>query len=170
MRQRQGVKIRDEEVRIRPTTEADLEDLLGLWNDGRVMKWVGFPDGLGYDSARVARWFARLQETPHRRHFVVVSSHLGFCGEVYYAIDDRHRAGLDIKLRPEVQGGGRAAAALRALIERVFAADPEVEAVWTEPSAENLAARTLYWSCGLRPTKRPADLEPGQDYWEKRRA
>lgn len=33
-------------VVIRPTTEADLPLVAGLWADGEVMAFVGFPDGL----------------------------------------------------------------------------------------------------------------------------
>jgi hypothetical protein len=66
-------------------SESDLQDPLGLWNDGRIMRWVGFPDDLRYDSARISRRFARLQEPPHRRHFIVTSSHLRSCGQACYA-------------------------------------------------------------------------------------
>ena len=167
---RPGAKIRGEEITLRPTLASDLPDLMTLWNDGRVMAWVGFPDGLGYDAAKIARWFERVRSREDRRHYVVVSSSLGFCGEAYYAVDPgSRRAGLDIKLRPETQGGGRATAALTALIHRVFETESAVDSVWTEPAVHNLAARTLYWSCGLRPTDRPADMEPGPSYWELRR-
>jgi hypothetical protein len=39
-------------------------------------------------------------------------------------------------------------------------------AVWVEPWPNNLAARTLYYSCGLRQTTRPDDLREGPSYWE----
>jgi RimJ/RimL family protein N-acetyltransferase len=166
-----GAKIRGEEIALRPTSVEDLPQLMALWNDGRVMNWVGFPDGLGYTESSIARWLERLQADPRRHHFVITSSSLGFCGEAYYAVDAlRGRAGLDIKLRPEAQGGGRATAALRALVRTVFEAEPAVDAVWTEPAENNLAARTLYWCCGLRPLNRPADMKPGPSYWELARA
>jgi RimJ/RimL family protein N-acetyltransferase len=155
---------------LRPTSVADLPQLMALWNDGRVMKWVGFPDGLGCDTAAMARWFERLQVTPHRHHFVVIDSVLGFCGEAYYAVDPVHRrAGLDIKLRPEARGGRRAAAALSTLIHLVFAKEADVHSVWTEPAENNLAARVLYWSLGLRPAARPPDMDPGPSYWSLER-
>jgi RimJ/RimL family protein N-acetyltransferase len=161
-----------ETITLRPTERSDLEDLVELWNDGRVMKWVGFPDGLGYDRAAVITWYERLPANPQRHHFVVVSNLLGFCGEAYYAVDAPHRrAGLDIKFRIAARGGGRATAALLALINRVFENEPEVDTVWTEPADNNLAARTLYWRCGLRPAQRPSDIarEPHLSYWELRR-
>lgn len=154
-------------LEVKPTGPSDLPELLGLWNDGRVMGRVGFPEGLGFDLSRVHAWWTRLEENPRRRHFVVRAPSIGFCGELYYSVEPQfRRAGLDIKLLPEAQGGSRSAAALLWLIRRVFEVEAEVDAVWTEPSPENLAARTLYWRCGLRPKERPSDLTPGSSYWE----
>jgi len=164
------MEIHGQLVAIHNTSEADLSDLMTLWNDGRVMKWVGFPDGLGYDQHRVNQWFERLQGNPSRHHFVVHTEVLGFCGELYYALDSIHRrAGLDIKLIPAAQGRGLATDALRRLIKFIFQSEPGVDAVWTEPSEENLSARRLYERCGLRPAIRPADMAQGESYWELRR-
>jgi hypothetical protein len=111
-----------------------------------------------------------LEANPNRHHFAVVSSHLGFCGEAYYSVDPLHRrASLDIKLRPEAHGGGRAASAMTALINLIFASEPLVDFAWTEPVEGNLAARTLYWQCGLRPADRPSDLAPGPSFWKLER-
>jgi RimJ/RimL family protein N-acetyltransferase len=155
---------------IRRTTARDLPDLARLWNDGRVMRWVGFPDGLGVDDDALRAWFERLQEGRHAHHFVIRDPDLGFCGELFYRIDPpHHRAELDVKLVPEAQGQGIATAGLSWLIERIFAREPEVDAVWTEPIPENAASRALYTRCGLAETRRPDDLPPGPSYWERRR-
>lgn len=61
------MRARGDEVALRSTSVSDLPDLMALWNDGRVMKWVGFPDGLGYDATSVAQWFVRLRARPHCR-------------------------------------------------------------------------------------------------------
>ena len=154
-------------VTLSPTTPADLPDLLRLWNDGRVMRWVGFPDGLGYDQAKIEDWFERVQANTCRHHCMVHSPEIGFCGEAYYAADLAHRrAGLDIKLLPEAQGQGLAVDALSTLISYIFETEPDIQTVWTEPSEQNLAARRLYTRCGLQPRPRPADLEPYESYWE----
>lgn len=131
-------EIRADRVTIRRTTEADLPDLMTLWNDGRVMKWVGFPDGLGYDEPEIDNWLKRLRASPHCHHFVIHSKNARFCGELFYEVGELHqRAGLDIKLVPEMQGQGIATEALKRFIDFIFETEPEVEAVWTEPSAEN---------------------------------
>lgn len=158
------------ELAIRATTEGDLLELGRLWNDGRVMRWVGYPDGLGYDDEALRAWFGRLQSSGDGHHFVVRDSDVGFCGELFYRVDSEHRrAELDVKLVPEAQGRGIAAAALAWLIELVFEREPDVDAVWTEPWPENHAARALYARCGLAPTHRPTDLRAGPSYWERRR-
>ncbi|MCI2425587.1 GNAT family N-acetyltransferase [Candidatus Acetothermia bacterium] len=164
------VEIHGKRVTIRYTAIHDLPDLMTLWNDGRVMKWVGFPEGLGYDPDKLKNWFSKLQADPNRHHFVVHVKGTGFCGELYYEADKAHkRAGLDIKLIPEAQGQGIATDALKTLIRHVFESEPELEAVWTEPSEENIAARRLYERCGLKPKPRPVDMEQGSSYWELQR-
>ena len=60
-------------VRVRPTTEADLPDLVALWNDGRVMRWVGFPDGLGSDLEQARGWWERTDADPDRHHGPVIA-------------------------------------------------------------------------------------------------
>lgn len=157
-------------VAISETTENDLADLARLWNDGRVMQWVGFPDGLGYDEDASGAWFDALQSNTQVHHFVMRDSELGFCGELFYRLDPEHRrAELDIKLVPEAQGRGIATAGLSRLIELVFERELRADAVWTEPTPENRASRALYARCGLTETSRPTDLGPGPSYWEKRR-
>jgi RimJ/RimL family protein N-acetyltransferase len=155
---------------IEATTADDLADLGRLWNDGRVMRWVGFSDGLGLDADGLREWFERLRSSRAGHHFVIRDPDLGFCGELFYRVEVGHcRAELDVKLVPEAQGRGIATAVLSWLIERVFALEPEVDAVWTEPTPENAASRALYGRCGLAETRRPDDLRPGPSYWERRR-
>lgn len=74
------LEIKGERVIIRKTTERDLGDLQKLWNDGRVMKWVGFPDGLGYDRETFEAWLAEVEANPARHHFVIVAPEMGFFG------------------------------------------------------------------------------------------
>ncbi len=160
------MQIRGEKVVIRSTMRDDLADLLALWNDGRVMQWVGFPKGLGYDQTKINTWFEKLQSHPSRHHFVVRANGLGFCGEVYYAVDQVHRrAELDIKFVPAAQGRGLATDALKSLIQYVFETENEVESVWTEPREINIAARRLDARCDLAPESRPPDLAPFESYW-----
>ena len=159
------VEIRGKKVMLRATTQDDLSNIRVLWNDGRVMKWVGSPDGLGYSANDMQKWFDNLQTNPDRHHFVVYSER-GFCGEVYYAVDRPHkRAGLDIKFVSEAQGQGLATDALMALIKHVFTTETDIREVWTEPSEENTAARKLYSRCGLRPQNFVSDRVKNKLHW-----
>jgi RimJ/RimL family protein N-acetyltransferase len=160
-------EIAGEKIIIRRTTADDLSLLMTLWNDGWVMKWVGFPNGLGWDISKMKDWWYRLQINRNRHHFIVYTKEISFCGEVYYKVDKPHqRASLDIKFIPEAQNRGLATDALNTLINYVFISEPKVTAVWTEPVADNAASQKLYKRCGLKPKKRPVDLKPGPSFWE----
>lgn len=161
------MKIMGERVIIRPTEEEDLNSIRKLWNDGRVMKWVGFPDGLNNSRTDMQKWYSKIQDNKLANHFVILNKEKNFCGELFYRKDpDQIRAGLDIKLLPEAQGKGLAAEALQLLIDHIFTTEEEIDAVWTEPAAVNSAARRLYTRCGLEEKERPDDLGPGDSYWE----
>lgn len=165
------MEIQGERILLRSTAQNDLEDLMGLWNDGRVMRWVGFPEGLGYDRDAVQAWFDKLQANPLRHHFVILNDEIGFCGEVYYAVDVNYqRASLDIKLLPKSHGLGLATDALRTLIEHVFKVEQDVNSVWTQPSLTNDAAHALYRRCGMKPKTPPLDLKQSESLWELTRA
>ncbi len=165
-----GMVIPGGRVSFRSTERGDGEDLIGLWNDGRVMEWVGFPEGLGYTQGMFETWLEAVEGDSNRYHFVVHSDEVGFCGELYYDLGrGGRRASLDIKFQPQAQGRGLAVEALRGLIRLVFETEAEVEAVWTEPRPENQSAQRLYERCGLKPGDRPADLPPGTSYWALRR-
>ncbi|HSG13207.1 MAG TPA: GNAT family N-acetyltransferase [Gaiellaceae bacterium] len=156
---------------IRHTTEADLADVARLWADPEVMRWVGYPGGLRLTDEELRRWLAWAEESPDRRHFVVSDDEIGFCGELFSAVDrGTGRAALDVKLLPAARGRGVATAALRWLVDLVFESEPDVELVWTEPWPENEAAMRLYARCGLRPGPRPGDLAPGPSFWARARA
>jgi RimJ/RimL family protein N-acetyltransferase len=158
------------DVELHRTDESDLPELVSLWNDGRVMRWVGFPQGLGYDNEKALRWLAQLESNPLRHHFVIRGEKFDFAGELYYEVDRCHRmVSLDIKLTPEAQGQGIATQAFRALIDIVFKSESEIDSVWVEPWPENIAAQNLYSRCGLKPQPRPKHLGKGPSFWQLRR-
>lgn len=153
------------------TRVEDLPDLIALWNDGRVMQWVGFPEGLGYTAEKAGRWLDGLAQSATSYHYCARTRDGEFLGEVFCRLDpENRRAGLDIKFLPDAQGRGLSREALLTLIDWIFDRFPEIAAVWTEPRADNLAARTLYYACGLRETERPTGMHEADSYWERRRA
>ena len=147
------------EIELRRTSESDLPDLMALWNDGRVMTFVGFANGLGATSESMAAWLNRLRADGSRRHFVIHAGSIGFCGEAYYAIDaDHDLATLDIKLRPEAQGRGIASAALTHVLSEVFDGGLAGRA-YVDPSRHNTPALRLYERLGFAGALRPPWLE-----------
>jgi RimJ/RimL family protein N-acetyltransferase len=135
------------------------------------MGWVEFPNGLGWDEARMREWLDRVLDNPDRHHFMVSAEEVGFCGEAYYSADPASGlASLDIKFRPEAQGRGLATDALRTLIRHVFETRADVETVYTRPSERNTPAHNLYRRCGLAPAPRPAHLPPEGMFWALSRA
>lgn len=156
---------------LKRTEADDLPFLKQLWNDGRVMKWVGFPNGTGATDEGISEWLQRRSSHPHFRHYIVLDDNGQRCGEVCFGAPFVNGgSGLDIKLLPEFQGKGLATQALMAVIDAAFQHDPECQVVWTEPSETNAAARRLYARCGLMETERPSDMEQGRPFWALERA
>ncbi len=165
-----GLTLEGEQLQLTSTRGQDLPDLIALWNDGEVMRWVGFPNGLGYTAEKAAAWLEGVRTSSRSYHFCARAGTGEFLGEVFCKVDDgSRRAGLDIKFVQAARGRGLSRDALLTLIDWIFRDLPGVDAVWTEPGAGNLAAQTLYYSCGLRPTERPAGMHKADSYWERRK-
>jgi RimJ/RimL family protein N-acetyltransferase len=156
-----------ERVDIKLTEKKDLNNILNLWNNGDVMKWVGFPEGLNLAFEKIQEWFSSVRKSELTNHYVVSNKNNLFCGELFYMKNLEHkRAGLDIKFLPETQSKGLATEALKLFIDFIFKTEELIDAVWTEPSKENIAARGLYDRCGLSEKERPDDMESADSYWE----
>jgi len=161
------MEIIGEKVKIRPTEDRDLKDIQCLWNNGEVMEYVGYPDGIGQTITEMGIWFKNLKKSDLVNHYVALNKDNSFCGELFYRKDLEHkRAGLDIKFLPEAQGRGLATEALQLFIDYLFETDEDIEAVWTEPSEDNTAARNLYARASLEEKERPVDMRGGDSYWE----
>ena len=173
------------DIVISETKESDLENVLTLWNDGDVMKYVGFPNGLGEKMDSMIRWFKWIEKNkPRVRHYSIYAGGLGYCGEAFYSIDPAHgfRASLDIKLFSAARGKGIAARALSHAIDEAF--ENGAQNVWVDPNPANLKALALYEKLGfinkdmpdsLRGTEMsdvdfiPVYMEIDKEHWRARR-
>ena len=151
-------------ITLKPTSADDLSFLQDLWNDGRVMQWVGFPNGVGVTEEAINKWYDQRVSLPHFHHFIVLDEYEKRCGEVHFDLVGAY-AGLDIKLCIEVQGKGIATRALSAVIDKAFEFSDACEYVWTEPSLVNTAARRLYTRCGLSESPRPPAMAGDDPFW-----
>lgn len=155
-----------ENIIIKKTERDDLENLMTLWNDGDVMKYVGFPNGLGVSFEDLECWLKRMDENQLGEHYSIYSDELGYCGETYYSVDETHRLGeLDIKLFSKARGRGIARYALEKAIANAFATG-KCDRVYVDPSPLNVKAWALYEKIGFKGAKRPTYLEPSDVFLE----
>jgi len=146
-------------LNIRETTEIDLENIRALWNDGEVMHFVGFPNGIGVDIPYLENWLLEIRKhKPQVNHYSIYSDGIGYCGETYYRIEpDRgYASALDIKLVPSARGKGIAYTAMSFAVEQAFANG--ATSVWVDPNHENKKAIALYRRLGFVVKPMPQDL------------
>lgn len=158
-------------IRIRPTRHEELPFLQQLWNDGTVMRYKGYPQGMQVTETCMERWWATTPQsqqsdsslsslaTPHG--IIELLDGGTPIGEFTYAIDSHRRAHLDLKLAPEHWHHGYATEALTIAMRELFATTP-VSAILVEPCAENAQAHRLYRRCGFHPA--PTENHPNR--WE----
>ncbi len=151
-------------ITIRETKEKDLKDILLLWNNGEVMRYVGFPQGLGYDDVHMASWFRTLQEKNTAKHYTIRGSNEQFVGETYWGLRTKDGlAAVDIKIMPDAQGRSYGRIALAYAIDQAFL-DPRVSAVYVDPHKENERAIRMYRRLGFKDAIRPSKLDPFETF------
>ncbi len=150
-------------VRLRPVAETDLDFLQALWNDGEVMRHVGFPDGLEMTADKMASWW----DGCHRwsaTHLIVENRQGEQVGESGWGFDNLPGM-LEIKLARPHWGRGYAIDALGALIDHVRN-HTAIGQLFVTPHPDNLAAQRLYRRVGFRPALAPpAAKRAGYQYW-----
>ncbi len=162
-----GPTISGKQTQLLPVTPADLPFLQELWNQGEVMQYVGFPDGLGMTEAKMARWWEECQQWT-ATHLIVKDDQgraIGESGWGFMGIPGI----LDIKLAQTHWGQGFASDVLDALLGHIFG-QTRIDQVIVTPHPENQAARVLYRRFGFQPDTPPSDFDCGGcDYWTRRR-
>ena len=158
-------------VRLRPTGLDDLEFLQTLWNDGEVMRYVGFPQCLGIDEQGMWEWFDGLERHrgQDREHWIVENERGKPIGEAYYRAEREYydyqaekMAQIDIKLVQRFWRQGYATDALRALICHLF--EKGFEAIVVSPNLANKAALKLYERLSFEPKHRFRSEGTGADH------
>ena len=146
-------------IEIRETTSEDIRSVQGLWADGDVMKFVGFPDGLRKTDEEMESWFRWIASNrPAIDHYSIFEDGR-YCGEAFYQLDPEHRsAALDIKLFRFARGRGIGTAGLSHAIGEAFRNGAET--VWVDPDPRNGKAVALYERLGFQRRAFPAHLVP----------
>jgi RimJ/RimL family protein N-acetyltransferase len=132
-----------------------------LWNDGEVMRYVGFPQGLGIDERGMMEWFKKLKRhrSIDREHWIVENERGEPIGEAYYKAELEYSgyraekmAQIDLKLARSFWGQGYATDALQTLIRHLF--EKGFETIVVSPNLNNEAALRLYERLGFEPKNR----------------
>ena len=148
-----------EQVDLHPTHQDDLAFLLQLWNDGEVMSYVGYPQGLGIDEQGMEAWFTRLgvDRGVDRKHWIVKDEQGERIGEAFYKVEQEYcdyraenMVHVDIKLAKRFWKQGYAADALRTLTQHLFN-NLGIETIVVSPNLANKAALKLYRYLGFKP-------------------
>lgn len=156
----------NKKILIKETSKDDLENIQLLWNDGEVMSFVGFPNGLGISMEKLIEWLPWAISKPKRCHYSIYHDEIGYCGETFYNVDQEHRlAALDIKLLPKARGKGIAEYSLWFAIDQAFY-QGNAERVYVDPHLDNKKAWKLYEKLGFTVRPRPEFLEEWDTYLE----
>ncbi|WP_160680442.1 GNAT family protein [Clostridium sp. C8-1-8] len=151
---------------IKETDKSDLKNVMELWNDGEVMYYVGFPQGLNITLDKLEGWLSKLNSSKYTKHYSIYDENIGYCGETYYSIDlDHDLAALDIKLFPKAQGKGIAEYSLSYCINEVFK-NNLASKVYVDPNPLNKKAWKLYEKLGFESKLRPDFLDHYETYLE----
>lgn len=136
-------------IKVIETRELDLDNVLTLWADGDVMKFVGFPNGLHETKENIIKWYQRINKVrPYTNHFSIYNGDV-YCGETFYSIDQKcnNIASLDIKIFKHARGKGFASFALQHAIDEAF--KNGASKVWVDPNPNNVKAIALYERLGF---------------------
>ena len=144
-----------DDLKIVETTESDLDHIVSLWNNGDVMHYVGFPNGLGVDKEGLKRnWLGKVNQNHLVKHYSIYHETIGYCGETYYRVEDDLSCALDIKLLATARGKNIAYRALNYAIEQAFNIG-KAQFVYFDPNKENKKAIKLYHRLGFIEKKHP---------------
>lgn len=153
-------------VLLTEVREQDLDFLLGMWNDPRVMRYAGYPEGRGWTRADIRKWWSRYQ-AEHTRSAgddtqLVISfsdntpigeSHYGPVPRGFEVGDWQKSEGLycfmtDVKFLPEHWGKGIGTAGMGMIVVHIFT-KTSCELLVVPPHKDNPAASRVYEKAGF---------------------
>ena len=140
-------------IRRATVSDADVDFFLRLWNDPRVMRFVGFPRGLGLEAVQVRQAIQRgLEQGDERRldaRLVAERKQDGTpVGECKLGTPDaRGLSETDVKLLPEFWGQGYGVEIKRGLLDYLFT-HTDCQVVQATPNVENIASIRMQEAVG----------------------
>ncbi|MBN1316395.1 MAG: GNAT family N-acetyltransferase [Anaerolineales bacterium] len=135
-----GPIISGRRVKLGPVRLADLPFFKALWNDGRVMRHLGFPGGLGISRENMFEWWQK-NDTLNTTH-LVIKNELGYpIGECGWGFGS-DRGILEFKLARAFWGRGYAREALEALLDYIWN-HTAIKRVYCTPLCDNQVVGSL---------------------------
>lgn len=154
---------------IRKAVTSDIDFYLSLWNSGKVMQNVGFPNGLRISRERVKKQIEGYGESEFNRTLVVVEKFSGkTIGECNLGFSNEEGISkTDIKLLPEFWGNGYGKEIKNALCLYLFRRTI-CKIVEASPNIKNIASLKMQEACGGEKVREGVYLFPEsmRDYTE----
>jgi len=138
-----------ERLVVRTATVEDADLFYALWTDPRVMKHVGFPQGLRITEGELGERLSKQKGSEFERLLVVELKSTGQAiGECKLGHPDEEGiAGPDLKLLPEFWGHKYGAEAWRELVAYQFT-HTDCKAVQATPNVDNIASIKMQEAAG----------------------
>lgn len=154
---------------VRKAVTSDIDFYLSLWNSGKVMQNVGFPNGLRISRERVKKQIEGYGESEFNRTLVVVEKFSGkTIGECNLGFSNEEGISkTDIKLLPEFWGNGYGKEIKNALCLYLFRRTI-CKIVEASPNIKNIASQKMQEACGGEKVREGVYLFPEsmRDYTE----
>jgi len=104
------VKVETKRLILREPTKGDFEFLKNMWQNGEVMKFVGFPSGLKQSDEKIYQWIDTAQKNGRCKLVIEDKESHRAIGETGYRLDinypfakGKKAAAPDIKLITQCQ-------------------------------------------------------------------
>lgn len=154
------MKLQSHNLTIRPVTLEDAAVLTRWWNDGQLMKYVGFPQGLNISLAETKDTIRSWQGKKSRFCLIELDGQpIGECNISYQPDSTSAYPGWKIAEQSQRnQGIGRRVMLM--LFDYIFQ-DPAIETIVWDTLADNEPARHIYETkMGLSAAELPAWTDP----------
>ncbi|NLL74344.1 MAG: GNAT family N-acetyltransferase, partial [Erysipelothrix sp.] len=135
-------------MNINKTELKDLKNIELLWNNGQVMKYVGYPEGINTNQTKLNEWFSSIESSNDRAHYSIYQDDY-YLGELFYNAEKEDHIIIDIKLMPSAWGKGIATYALSFLLDTIFDLYPQ-GVCFVDPHEDNVSAKRLYKALGFK--------------------
>lgn len=136
-------------LKVRKAETSDVDFYSRLWNSGKVMKMVGFPQGLRISEERIIEQIENHPDHVFDQTLVVIEKISGEkIGECKLGLPNENGISCpDFKFLPEYWGKGFGGEIINGLCQYIFS-QTETRIVETSPNVNNIASQKMAESAG----------------------